>query len=184
MNAVSERLAGGPARGLAPVSKIVHEAAHSPSTRRELVAALGDERPIVQSRAANALKKLQAQQPQLVVPYASRILRATLRCEVLEARWNLTIVTGSLPLRGRNRMLAVDLLFEALDAPSPLLRTFALQGLVNQAAQDRTLQARVRPILTRFATYGTAAMRARARKLSPLLGEFERKTPKARRTDG
>ena len=44
----------------------------------------------------------------------------------LRTRWKLTKVIGSLPLKGRDRGLAVDLLFEALGSHSGFLRAFAL----------------------------------------------------------
>jgi hypothetical protein len=82
-------------------------------------------------------------------------------CEVLEARWNLTIIVGGLPLRGRDRALAIDLLFESLTAPSVFLRSFALQALVDLSGEDATLRQRIRPVLEEFLAHGTAAMQAR-----------------------
>ena len=45
---------------------------------------------------------------------AARILRAATVVEALPAKWNLTIVVGSLRLSGKNRLQAADLVFEAL----------------------------------------------------------------------
>jgi hypothetical protein len=131
----------------------------------ELVVALRDERGVVVVRAANALKKVQAERPELVSLYAKKILRAAMTCEVLFARWSLTIVVGGLPLRGKDKALAVELMFDALRSESVLMRTFAMQGLVDLSADDAALRRRVRPIVEEFAESGTAAMRARARKL-------------------
>lgn len=57
---------------------------------------------------------------------AARILRAATVVEALSAKWNLTIVVGSLRLSGKNRLQAADLVFEALRSekhlsPVPLL---------------------------------------------------------------
>jgi hypothetical protein len=166
---VRERLAGGPPRGLGCANAIVVEANHSPDVLAELVAAAQDKRAVVTIRAANALKKVQRERPDLLVPFTKKILRAALECEELRTRWNLTRVVGQLPLRGRDRALGIELMFEALGSESGFLRTFAMQGLVDFSADDAALRARVRPIVEEFAANGTAAMRARARKLLPLV---------------
>ena len=147
------------------------EALDSPETLGHLVSALRDDRTVVAIRAANALKKVQAAQPTLLMPHARALLRACAECEDLRTRWNLTIVIGGLPLRGRDKALAVDLLFEALRSESRLLRTFALTGLVNLACADCALRIRVRPIVQHSLEAPSAAMRARARKLLKRLKE-------------
>ena len=70
-----------------------------------------------------------------------------------------------LPLRGRDKSLAVDLMFETLSSRSALQRVFALQALANYAQNDAALRKRVQPILQQALTDSSAAIRARARKL-------------------
>ena len=84
---------------------------------------------------------------------------------MLEARWNLAIVIGGLRLRGRERALAIDLMFEALASSSALMRVFALQALVEISAEDRALGERIRPAVSSGLEDPSAAVRARARKL-------------------
>lgn len=166
---VSERLASGLPRGLGCANAVAAEALHSPVVLAELVAAVQDKRAVVAIRAANALKKVQEGKPDLLVPFTKKILHSALECEELRARWNLTRVVGLLPLRGRDRALGIELMFEALRSESGFLRTFAMQGLVDFSVEDAALRARVRPIVEEFTENGTAAMRARARKLLPLM---------------
>ena len=166
---VRERLASGPPRGLGCANTVLAEALHSPDVLAELVAAAQDKRAVVTIRAANALKKVQQDRPDLLIPFTKKILRSALECEDLRTRWNLTRVVGRLPLRGRDRALGIELMFEALRSESGFLRTFAMQGLVDFSAEDASLRARVRPIVEQFAENGTAAMRARARKLLALV---------------
>lgn len=166
MNAVAERLGKGAARGLGAANAIAAEAVGDPKVLRHLLRAAGDVRPLVASRAANALKKVHAADPALLVPFSEMLLRTTLRCEVLEARWNLILVVGQLPLRGRDRALATDLMFEALGSQSAFLRVFALQGLADLATHDAALARRLRPVLAAALEDASAAVRARARKLA------------------
>ena len=162
---VRERLAFGPKRGLGAANSIAAQAARDEETLSELVAALKDDRAAVAGRAANALKKVQQMRPEALQPHAKRILRVAMVCKQLQARWNLTIVIGGLELRGEDRALAAELMFEALRSESAFLRTFAMQGLWDLARDDAALMRQVRPMVQEFATTGTAAMRARARML-------------------
>jgi hypothetical protein len=170
-HSISERLASGSSRGLGCANAIAAEVVHSPDVLVELVAAAQDKRAIVTIRAANALKKVQQERPDLLEPFAKKILHTALASRELQARWNLIIVVGRLPLRGRDRALGIELMFEALRSESGLLRTFAMQGLVDLFVEEASLRRRVRPIVEEFAKNGTAAMQARARKLLPLVRE-------------
>lgn len=171
---ITGRLASGPSRGLGCAEAIAVDALESPETLKELVAAVSDARPLVTLRAANALKKVQPQRPELLVPYASRLLRVAARCEDLRTRWNLMIVIGELPLRGRDKALALELLFEALGSESGFLRAFALTGLANLAREDTTIRRRVAPLVQKALEDTSAAVRARARKVTKTLRGVER----------
>lgn len=164
-----DRLAGGATRDLGCTNEVVREALESPTRTRslveQLVAALDDERIVVPHRASNALKKIQKSNPALLEPYSKRILQKALKTDHLHTRWNLLIIVGELPLRGRDKSLAVDLMFEALSSRSTLERAFALQALTNYALDDAALHKRVSPILNKALTDSSAAIRARARKL-------------------
>jgi hypothetical protein len=164
---VRERLASGPKRGLGCANQIAAEAATLPATLKQLVEAASDSRALVSARAANALKKVQEASPALLAPYAGKIIRCALGCEELRTRWNLTLVVGELELKGRDRQLATELMFEALGSDSGFLRTFAMTGLVNLAQEDEKLKPRVREVVQRALEDASAAMRARARRLIP-----------------
>ncbi|HTV07707.1 MAG TPA: hypothetical protein VMD97_01520 [Candidatus Aquilonibacter sp.] len=164
-----DRLAGGSTRDLGCTDEVVREVLESPKRARtlvnQLVAALDDEHIVVPHRASNALKKIQRSHPALLEPHAKQILQRALHTDHLHTRWNLLIILGELPLRGRDKSLAVDLMFEALSSRSALERTFALQALANYAQHDAALRKRVLPILNKALADSSAAIRARARKL-------------------
>jgi hypothetical protein len=166
---VAERLAEPPKRDLGCANEIASEALHSPDVLRSLVAAVEDKRAVVSIRAANALRKVQLQRPALLEPHARAILHAATLCQELRTRWNLIQVAAALPLRGRDAALAVDLLFEALGSESGFLRAFALTGLVQLACENAALRLRVGPMIETALDDASAAVRARARKLTKLL---------------
>ena len=118
-------------------------------------------------RAARGLKKIAETEPGLLAGYEKALLKAALRMDEagLQTRWQLTIVLGKLTLKGRDRLAAVDWLWERLRDESALERTFAMQALFELSGGDRELRGRVMVVVREFAATGTAAMRARARRL-------------------
>jgi hypothetical protein len=76
-----------------------------------------------------------------------------------------------LQLNIKQRNLATSLLIGYLDDRSSIVKTFALQGLAELAQDDASLRPGVIKILREATRNGTAAMKARGRKL---LGRLER----------
>jgi len=116
-------------------------------------------------RAARTLKKIAEADRTALYGLRKQLLREAFRAQDVRVQWNLTIVVGRLPLTGRDKALAVELMFERLSDASGLNRTFALQGLMDLSEEDAELRARVLPFVRKALEDGTPAMRARARKL-------------------
>ena len=142
----------------------------APEDITALVASLADPRVSMMLRAAHALRNLCKAHPEALQPHTRAVLRAAATCTDLRTRWNLVLVIGMLPLRGRDRALAVDLFFEALAGESGFLRAFALTGLANFAGEDQALRTRVGPLIEQALEDPSPAVRARARKLQKQLG--------------
>ena len=70
-----------------------------------------------------------------------------------------------LPLTQSERRRMADALQLYLEDRSSIVRTFALQALADISRNDAELRPRVREILEQSVVRGTAAMKARARKL-------------------
>lgn len=165
-----DRLDGGTTRDLGCANEVAREALENPALVHQLIDALDDQRTVVAHRASNALKKIQRSHPALLEPFAKRILQRTVATHHLHTRWNLTLILGELPLRGLDKSIAVDVMFEALASRSALQRVFGLQALANYAHNDPALRTRIQPILQRALTDPSASIRARARKLLKQLG--------------
>jgi len=136
----------------------------------ELVEQLRHRDKAVAERAARTLKKISEVDGAALFRWRKALLDEAFRALDVRVQWNLSLVLGRLPLRGREKALAVDLMFERLRDPSGLNRTFALQALMDMSAEDVALRRRVRPIVEEFLENGTPAMKARARKLMGVLG--------------
>ena len=85
--------------------------------------------------------------------------------EQIELRWHLAQMIPRLPLAQPERRRAADTLQLYLEDRSSIVRTFALQALADISRSDAELRPRVREILEQSVVRGTAAMKARARKL-------------------
>jgi len=131
----------------------------------ELVSRLRDKDKAVVERAARTLKKISEVDTAALYAWRKALLAEAFRAKDVRVQWNLSIVLGRLPLKGADKSLAVELMFERLRDKSGLNRTFAMQALMDLSANDAALRARVVPIVTESLEHGTPAMRARARKL-------------------
>jgi hypothetical protein len=135
----------------------------------ELVERLRDTDKAIIERTARTLKKISEVDGAALFGWRKALIEESFRATDVRVQWNLTLVLGRLPLRGRDKALVVDLMFERLQDRSGLNRTCALQALMDLSANDATLRGRVRPIVEEFIENGTPAMKARARKLMLLL---------------
>lgn len=162
---VRDRLAAPPLRGPGAAPAVAAAALRQPDVLRQLVEATSDSRTVVSTRAANALRKVQEAKPELLLPFAGKLARCALACEEQRTRWDLTLVIGALPLHGRERKLATDVLIQALDSQSAFLRAFALQALVRSSSEDTAIAPCLRRALENAREDASAAVRARARKL-------------------
>jgi hypothetical protein len=135
----------------------------------ELIRRLREKDKAIVERTARTLKKISEADGAALFGWRKALLDEAYRATDVRVQWNLTLVLGRLPLRERDKALVVDLMFERLRDRSGLNRTFALQALMDLSANDAALRRRLRPIVEEFVANGTPAMKARARKLLPLV---------------
>jgi hypothetical protein len=133
--------------------------------RAQLVKALQSRDKAEAERAARSLKKIAEADRDALYSLRKPLLKEAFRAEDVRVQWNLTIAIGRLPLTGRDKAVAVDLMFERLRDPSGLNRTFAMQALMDLSEDDPPLRTRVLPIVREALEHGTPAMIARAKRL-------------------
>jgi hypothetical protein len=124
-----------------------------------------NEDPVVCMRAADALEKITVQRPELLRPHKNALFEISGRTRQQEVRWHMAALFPRMNLRAKDRAAAVDILFDYLGDKSSIVKTFAMQGLADLAAQDPTLRPKILPLLKELTDTGTPAMRARGRKL-------------------
>jgi len=131
----------------------------------KLFRCLWDDDRVVRMRAADAAEKVTAGRPELLKPYKQELLGLLAEAEQIELRWHLALMVPRLSLDANERTRAVSALRRYLEDRSSIVRTLALQGLAELACEDVRLHDSVRETLEEVLKTGTAAMKARARKL-------------------
>ena len=132
---------------------------------RTLLESLSSPHKPTAERAARTLKKISEADRAILYPLRKPLLKAAFAAQDVRVQWNLTIVIGRLPLTGRDRAIAIDLMYERLTDKSGLNRTFAMQALMDLSESDPALRTRILPILREALERGTPAMQARAKRL-------------------
>lgn len=158
-------LSGGDRRYVGQVDTVVAIVLGQPRLFRRLIKSMWDQDAVVRMRAADAAEKVSVKKPELLHPFKAELLGLLAEAEQEEVRWHLAQMVPRLPLTARERARAASLLRGYLDDRSSIVKTFAMQGLADLAGADHTLVPATIQLLSQLTRTGTAAMRARGRKL-------------------
>ena len=126
---------------------------------------LWSEERVVRLRAADAAEKVTRKFPAWLRPYKKELLGLMAETVEPEIRWHLAVMVPRLPLTENDRQMVFSALCKYLEDSSSLVRTFALQGLADLAAGTPAIQPKVMEMLRLATRSGSAAMKARSRKL-------------------
>jgi len=135
------------------------------SIGRNLVESLASPHKPTAEQASRTLKRIAEADPAVLYPLRKLLLKAAFAAKDVRVQWNLSLVIGRLPLAGRDKAVAIDLMYERLTDKSGLNRTCAMQALMDLSENDPALRARILPILREALASGTPAMKARAKLL-------------------
>lgn len=165
MPLILKKLAGGDRRSIGRANEAVAKVLERPARIGELFGGLWHSDAVVRMRAADALEKVCAKRPELLQPFAAKLLTVAGRSEQQEVRWHAALMIPRLELTTRQRAAAADIFFEYLRDRSSIVRTWAMDALARLAQGDADLRKRVVPLIEDLTETGTPAMRARGRKL-------------------
>jgi hypothetical protein len=168
------KLSGGTRTSLGRTNAVVAEVLAAPKTFPALLACLAEaddevedspSNPILLMRASDAMEKISRRRPEWLAPHKLDFLGLAGGTDQIEVRWHMAQILPRLPLTPRERIVAIDILFDYLKDRSSIVKTHAMQGLADFAARDPKLKSKILPLLAELTEIGTAAMRARGRKL-------------------
>lgn len=126
---------------------------------------LWSEDAVLRMRAADAAEKASANKPRLLDPFKAELLGLLPEAEQKELRWHLALMVPRLKLTRAERLRASEEFKRYLEDGSSIVKTFAMQALVDLAQDEPSLKLQVRDLLERAVRAGTPAMKARARML-------------------
>jgi hypothetical protein len=163
--AIAAVLKGGDRRSIGKSNQIAKLVLSEPARFAELFKCLWDKDPIVRMRAADAAEKVTVTHPEFLQPHKQELLGLLAEAEQIELRWHLALMAPRLELTALERQRAAKTLWRYLDDHSSIVKTFALQALADLAKRDASLAEIAKSTLEESLQTGTAAIKARARKL-------------------
>lgn len=169
-NNLLNRLRGGDRRSIGRSSEVAELVLNRPVLFAELIRGMYAADPLVRMRAADAAEKVSRKQPDLLKPFKGQLLRLLEEAGEQELRWHLAQMLPRLPLTSKERSRAATILRSYLQDTSSIVKTCAMQALADLAARDESLLSETKTLLQDAMRSGTAAMKARGRKL---LARFE-----------
>jgi hypothetical protein len=116
-------------------------------------------------RAADAAEKVTRKHRELLQPYKDELLGLMAETQEQELRWHLAVLVPRLELNARERQVAISSLHRYLEDRSSIVKTFALQGLVDLIKNGPGMRSRVIDIVRQAIRHATPAMKACSRKL-------------------
>jgi hypothetical protein len=169
MSTIVDKLRGGDRRSIGRSNEVAKQIAKNPKLFAQVFAAVLDDNPVIRLRAADAIEKASALHPRLLQPHKRIILNKIAIIPQQEVRWHVAQILPRLKLTPKERGHAVSIFFDYLEDKSSIVKTSAMQALSDFAQTDSHLRKRILPIIEFLTTNGTAAMRARGRKLLTIL---------------
>jgi hypothetical protein len=121
--------------------------------------------PLVRMRAADAAEKVSRMRPELLPPFKGELLRLLDETGEQELRWHLAQIVPRLSLTATEHLGVVTTFRRYLEDRSSIVKTCAMQAIADLAEHDESLHHKTRSLLQDAMRHGTAAMKARARKL-------------------
>lgn len=158
-------LSGGDRRSIGQADELVSLLQSQPERLAEVIREMWSGDPLVAMRAADAVEKLTRQHSQGLQQFKKELLGLAEETTQPELRWHLAAILPRLQLNPPEHRRAVQILTAYLQDKSSIVKTFALQGLSDLSAGCPALRSRVEELLRNGLHTGTAAMRARSRKL-------------------
>lgn len=160
-----EMLGGGDRRSVGRSLEATEVILAAPQLLPELLDLIETEDPILRSRAAHAVRHAARLRPELMTAHKDRWLIRVAAVNQWEVREQFCIVLPVLPLTEDDVRQVMPQLQSFLGDRSSIVRTCAMQAMVDLTQTVPSMMKTVRPIIEDLTINGSAAMRARGRKL-------------------
>lgn len=165
MHPILLKLKDGDRRSIGPADEVAEEIAADPDLFEVVFDGMLSEDPLIRMRSADAVEKATRHRPELLGPFKAVLLKEVVASEQQEVRWHVAQMLPRLRLDASERERAVAVFKGYLCDKSRIVRANAMQALADLAQQDERFLPEVVSLLQEATATGSAAMRARGRKL-------------------
>ncbi len=160
-------LAGGHPNSLGRTAEVVDLVLATPERFGELFACYGGHDAAVRLRTSNAMKRIESEQRDLLVPYVDRLIGEVGALDQASAQWTLAQLFGRLAadLSARQRLAAVELMKHNLEHHSDwIVLNATMETLSEWAKDDPALRLWLLPQLERLCRDQRKSVAGRAAK--------------------
>lgn len=166
MGTLAARLANGDHRTTGDAPSVADAVIAAPALLPELVACLFLPSPGIRMRAADALERVSRVRPRDLDAYTDRLLTEVAAIDQAEVRWHVAQVLPRLALDDIQRWRAAALMAQWFGhAESRIVRTSALQAMVDLAENDAGLRELAAEMMRAALHSGVPSLAARARRI-------------------
>jgi hypothetical protein len=165
MHALLTMLGGGDRRSIGRANEVAALVEADPAQLPVLISGMSAQDPLIRMRCADAAEKATLRHTEHLQPHKSALLGELSRTEQAEVRWHVAQMLPRLALSASEQDRVFATLTGYLGDASSIVRTCALQGLHDLALKYPAWRSDAIRVIAQHAAAGSAAMRARGRKL-------------------
>jgi HEAT repeat protein len=165
MHPLLRSLCGGDRRSVGESNRAVSLVLAQPELIDVLFQGIRSADPLLRMRCADAIEKVTARLPELLLPYKKLLLHKLAKVEQQEVRWHVAPMLVRLPLDDVEEAAVVNMLLGYTNDRSSIVRTLAMQALADIALRNPQRRPELRQHIEELTVIGTPAMKARGRKL-------------------
>lgn len=173
MKHLLDKLGGGDRRSIGRSNLVVAQVSGEPALFAELIDGLSHRDQLVRMRSADAIEKISATRPALLQPYKKLLIDCAAMSEQKELRWHMAQICPRLYLTASERRRLMSIMLDYLNDPSRIVKTFAMQAMVDLAVEDKSMLAEVTRHIKELMLSGSPAMRSRGRQLLAKIAALE-----------
>ena len=167
-----EMLTGGHPNSLGRTVEVVDQVLSKPERFGELFDCYGSDDAVIRLRTSNAMKRIEAERHDMLVPHIDRFIREIGQLDQASAQWTLAQLFARLSedMTEHQRAAALEVMKRNLaDHDDWIVLNATIETLVAWAADDQDLKLWLRPHLERLSSDSRKSVASRAaNKLSSL----------------
>lgn len=163
---VFEEFAVGDRRSIGNADRLAVLAAGDVRLFDALIDALSSDDPVVRMRAADAAEKASRRTPSLLASYKATLLERLAQVEQQEVLWHLLQMLPRFSLTPNERAQGFEVAVRSINHKSRVVAAEALSAMFALAGSEPLMRKRADATVEQALTSPSAAVRARARKLT------------------